>query len=126
LSPPNSNNERRTWTRLPLHVPLFVRSRNRDGKDFLEFATALNVSAGGVLVALRGSLRPAAHVLVEVPIAPLPQTFPVLEKSRRLRAKIARVTHGDGYNLVALRFLQPLLSVKKATGTRRRKLVSAM
>jgi hypothetical protein len=44
-------NERRKWIRLPLAIPVFVRSRDDKGKDFLEFATALNVSAGGMLVA---------------------------------------------------------------------------
>ena len=41
--------ERRKWARLPLAIPVFVRSRDRKGKEFLEFATALNVSAGGML-----------------------------------------------------------------------------
>jgi len=34
---------------------MFVRSRDEKGKEFLEFATALNVSAGGALVAVRRS-----------------------------------------------------------------------
>ena len=48
-----AGNERRKWTRLPLAIPVFVRSRDGKGKEFLEFATALNVSAGGMLVAIR-------------------------------------------------------------------------
>ena len=47
--------ERRKWTRLPLAIPVFVRSRDEKGKEFLEFATALNISAGGALVAVRRS-----------------------------------------------------------------------
>jgi len=42
--------ERRSWPRLPLAIPVFVRSRDEKGKEFLEFATALNVSAGGALI----------------------------------------------------------------------------
>jgi hypothetical protein len=122
----NGEHERRTWARLPLHVPLFVRSRNRDGKDLLEFATAVNISAGGALVALQGSLRPTTQVLVEIPIAPVLQAIPVHEKSRRLRAKIARVIQADGYNLVALQFLKPLLSAEKITRLRPGKAPSAV
>ena len=48
--------ERRKWTRLPLAIPVFVRSRDEKGKEFLEFATALNVSAGGMLVAMRRAI----------------------------------------------------------------------
>jgi hypothetical protein len=107
-------------------MPLFVRSRSRDGKDFLEFATALNISASGALVALHGSLRPTAHVLVEIPVAPLPRAIPLPKRARRLRAKIARVIHADGYNLVALRFLQPLLSADKMRQVRYRKPVSTV
>jgi hypothetical protein len=107
-------------------VPIFVRSRNRDGKDFLEFATALNISAGGALVALHGSVRPTAHVLVEIPMAPLPRSIPVRKNSRHLRATVARVIHADGYNLVALRFLRPLQPAGKQPRGRRRKPASAM
>jgi len=32
--------ERRKWTRLPLAIPVFVRSRDDKGKELLEFATA--------------------------------------------------------------------------------------
>jgi hypothetical protein len=51
LTPRKPENERRKWPRLPLAIPIFVRSREDNGKETLEFATALNVSAGGALVA---------------------------------------------------------------------------
>ena len=38
--------ERRKWPRLPIAIPVFVRSRDEKGKELLEFATALNISAG--------------------------------------------------------------------------------
>jgi len=69
-----SKTERREWVRLPLAIPVFVRSRDKAGKDLLEFATVLNISAGGALVAVRRSLRPGTPVSLEVPGAPwLPQ-----------------------------------------------------
>jgi len=63
--------ERREWVRLPLAIPVFVRSKDQDGRDFLEFATAINISAGGALIAVHRSLRPAAQVSLEIPSAPL-------------------------------------------------------
>lgn len=107
--------ERRAWTRLPLHIPLFVRSRDRKGKDFLEFATALNVSAGGALVAVHGAVRPMAQVSLEIPSAPLPTAVTVRKNARNLRARVVRVTHGEGYNLIGVRFAQPLLPPERAT-----------
>src|ERR1022692_1621808 len=43
--------ERRDWDRLPISIPFFVRGSDADGEEFLEFATALNLSAGGLLLA---------------------------------------------------------------------------
>src|SRR6202162_6752833 len=77
--------ERRRWTRLPLAIPVFVRSRDEKGKEFLEFATALNVSAGGALVAVRRSLPKAAQVLLEIPSAPLAATANLPRAARALR-----------------------------------------
>ena len=45
--------ERRGWERLPISIPFFVRGSTAAGEEFLEFATALNLSAGGVLLATR-------------------------------------------------------------------------
>jgi PilZ domain len=118
--------ERRAWTRLPLLVPFFVRSRIRNGKDFLEFASALNVSAGGALLAMRGALPPAALVSVEIPSAPLPRSVSVHKNSRKLRAKVVRVIHGEGYNLIGVRFLHPVLSSAPPRSSPRRKLASPM
>src|SRR5690242_21201840 len=87
--------ERREWIRLPLAIPIFVRSRDQSGKDSLEFATALNISAGGALVAVHRAIRPAAQVSLEIPSAPLAAAAPIPKSSRNLRAKIVRVTHAD-------------------------------
>jgi c-di-GMP-binding flagellar brake protein YcgR len=113
--------ERREWVRLPLAIPIFVRSRDQSGKDSLEFATALNISAGGALVAVHRALRPATQVSLEIPSAPLAAAAPVPKNSRNLRAKIVRVTHAEGYHLLGLKFSQPLLSPTMRRATSRRK-----
>ena len=118
--------ERREWSRLPLPIPIFVRSHEQDGKDFLEFATALNISAGGALVAVHRPLRPQAEVSLEIPSAPLAASAPVGKNSRNLRAKIVRVTHADGYHLLGMKFSQPLLAPPVHRSSARRKVVSSM
>ena len=101
--------ERRKWPRLPLAIPVFVRSRDEKGKEFLEFATALNISAVGALVAVRRALPRSAQVLLEIPSAPL-SAMPTLPKaSRTLQARAVRVTHAEGYHLVGVKFAHPLL-----------------
>jgi hypothetical protein len=118
--------ERRAWARLPLAIPIFVRSRDQGGKDFLEFATALNVSAGGALVAVHRALRPAAQVLLEIPSAPLAASAPISKSARNIRAKIVRVVHADGYHMIGLKFAQPLLAAMGERPLARRKVASSM
>ena len=118
--------ERRAWVRLPLAIPVFVRSHDENGKDFLEFATALNISAGGVLVAVHRPLRPQAQVSLEIPSAPLAASAPVGKNSRNLHAKIVRVIHADGYHLLGLKFSQPLLTPVVHRSSPRRKAVSSV
>jgi hypothetical protein len=117
--------ERRKWPRLPLAIPVFVRSRDDKGKDFLEFATALNISACGVLVAVRRSLPPSARILLEIPSAPLAATAKLPKASRTLRARAVRVTHAEGYHLVGLKFSRPLLNDARDSSSLGRKAVSA-
>lgn len=119
--------ENRKWPRLPLAIPIFVRSRDEEGKELLEFATALNISAGGALVAVRRCLPLSARVSLEIPSAPLVSGNSFPKASRILRARTVRVTHIDGYHLLGLKFSRPLLpathSVKPAS---RRKLSSTV
>jgi len=116
--------ERRKWPRLPLAIPIFVRSRDDDGKESLEFATALNISAGGTLVAVRRSLPLSAQVLLEIPSAPLVSGNSFPKAARVLRARTVRVTHVDGYHLLGLKFSQPLVNGKSERRSSRRKVAS--
>jgi PilZ domain len=116
--------ERRRWPRLPLAIPVFVRSGAETDKEFLEFATALNVSAGGMLVAVRRSIPSTAQVLLEIPSAPLAALAALPRVARNLRAKVLRMQHGEGYNLVGLKFSRPLLNSHAPTKPLRRKLAS--
>jgi hypothetical protein len=101
--------ERRKWTRLPLAIPVFVRGSDGNGQEFLEFATALNVSAGGMLVAIRRLLPAVAQLRLEIPSAPVAALALLPEASRSLRAKALRSTPAEGYYLLGLKFARPLL-----------------
>lgn len=117
--------ERRKWSRLPLAIPVFVRSRDEKGKEFLEFATALNVSAGGMLVAIRRVLPATAQIRLEIPSAPVAALALLPKASRTLRAKALRTTPAEGYYLLGLKFARPLL-VPVHAHSRRRKVASAV
>ena len=118
------HDERRKWARLPLAIPVFVRSRDKTGKEVLEFATALNVSATGALVAVRRSLPLSSQVLLEIPAVPLASSAALPKSCRNLRARTVWITHADTYQLVGLRFSQALLGGKSPRTAVRRKVVS--
>jgi hypothetical protein len=110
LSSRKPETERRQWTRLPLPIPVFVRSRDENGKELLEFANALNVSAGGALIALRRSLPLSSRVSLEIPSAPLGASATLTKSSRNLPARALRVNYAEGYHLIGLKFSRPLLN----------------
>jgi c-di-GMP-binding flagellar brake protein YcgR len=118
--------ERRRWSRLPLAIPVFVRSKDEKGKEFLEFATALNISAGGALIAVRRALPLATQVLLEIPSAPLVAATSLPKASRTLRARTLRVAHAEGYHLVGLKFSHPLLNESPSESPSRRKVDSPL
>ncbi|HSY92770.1 MAG TPA: PilZ domain-containing protein [Candidatus Binatus sp.] len=120
-----AGNERRKWSRLPLAIPVFVRGRDGKGKEFLEFATALNVSAGGMLVAIRRVLPAIAQVRLEIPSAPVAALALLPRSSRTLRAKALRSTPAEGYYLLGLKFARPL-QVSVMPKARQRKMASAV
>jgi len=115
-----AGHERRKWVRLPLAIPVFVRSRDGKGKESLEFATALNVSAGGMLVAIRRGLPAIAQISLEIPSAPVAALALLPRASRTLRAKTLRTTPADGYYLLGLKFARPLLLSTNPNARRRK------
>jgi len=119
-------NERRKWERLPLAIPVFVRSHDEKGKEFLEFATALNVSAGGMLVAVRRVLPAVAQLQLEIPSPPVAALALLPRASRNLRAKTLRSTPAEGYYLLGIKFSRPLLPLGRPHSLPKRKLLSAV
>jgi hypothetical protein len=114
-----SGTERRKWSRLPLAIPVFVRARDDKGKEFLEFATAVNVSAGGMLVAVRRVLPAVEQVELEIPSAPVAAVALLPNVQRNLRARALRSTPAEGYYLLGLKFSRPLLRGSDSNGGRK-------
>ncbi len=122
-----SSGERRKWTRLPLAIPVFVHSHDGQGKEFVEFSTALNVGAGGMLVAMRRALPAVAQIRLEIPSAPVAALALLPQASRTLRAKVLRTTPANGFYLLGLKFSRPLLhATPTPNGVRRRKMAVAV
>ena len=125
MSPRRSPRERRRWARLPLAIPVFVRGHDDGDKEFLEFATALNISAGGALVAIRRALPRSAQILLEIPSAPLAAAAVLPKAARVLRARALWVSHAEGYHLLGLKFARPLLNNTPVKMTRHRRKVAS-
>ena len=100
--------ERRVWDRLPISIPFFVRGKRGNGEEFLEFATALNLSAGGVLLAARRFLDPGTQISLEIPVALV--TKAQLPRSvSLLHATVLRCVPDRQYFLLGLQFDTPLI-----------------
>ena len=111
---PVSVAERRDWDRLPISIPFFVRGRKGSGEEFLEFATALNLSAGGVLLATRRFLEPGTQISLEVPVA-LVNKAQLPRSISLLHATVLRCTADRQYFLLGLQFDEPLISTEVVT-----------
>lgn len=118
--------ERRQWTRLPIAIPVFVRSKDEKGKEVLEFATALNISGGGALLCVRRSPVLQSHIELDIPSPPLSMATRLPKAARTLRAKMVRVTHIEGYHLVGVKFSRPLVEHQTQNSRPKEKLRSAV
>ena len=95
--------ERRQWPRLALAIPVFVRGSDREGSEFLDLGTILNISAGGALFATHKLLQQGSRILLEIPAAFPSET--VREKvKRKFRARIVRTGRRNHFFRYAARF----------------------
>jgi len=97
------------YQRLPLPIPLFLRGQDKLGKPFLDLTLALNVSAGGALLATLRPLQPPTEVTLEVPTAALPMPISFLQMEQGLQGRVTRTTDKGSYHLCAIQFVRPLL-----------------
>jgi PilZ domain-containing protein len=101
----NTRAERRRWQRLSVPVPMFIRGVDERGKEFLEFSTALNIGAGGALLASRRFLKNDSKVSLEIPPTPFQKAK---TKAHSIKAKVVQVRNTDRFHLCSLEFSRPL------------------
>ena len=101
--------ERRRWERLSLAIPVFVRGISGPGKEFVEFCTLLNESAGGALLLIRRSLRHRSRISLEIPLAPTLSNMKFRRTTRILKARVVRISPVNGWSLCGLQFAKPLV-----------------
>jgi hypothetical protein len=116
--------ERREWPRLALAIPVFVRSRDPQGKEVLEFATALNISASGALIAVRRAIPLSSRVLLEIPSASVGAIRSLPKASRKMKARATHMIHTEGFHLIGMKFTSPLQSSQLPPAKKRRKVAS--
>jgi len=104
-----SRKEKRVWQRLPVGVPVFVRGRDAAGRDFVEFTSLLNVSAGGVLWASRRHVPRSHWLVLEIPAAPVPHLKVSPPVVRKVKARAVRTLYSNGSRLYGLRFARPII-----------------
>ena len=104
-----SSAERRDWDRLPITIPFFVRSRSYSGEEFLQFAAALNLSAGGALLATKKYLEPNTPITLEVPTASATK-IQFQHRVWTLEATVLRCNSERHYFLLGLQFAKPLIT----------------
>lgn len=114
----NAGVERRRWERIPVTIPLFVRTVV-DGRRVLEFANVVNISAGGALLAVRRFVRRPAEISLEIPAAPVADTAALPASARLMEAKVLRVDSAERYFLWAVRFRRPLAAAAAAKKPKR-------
>jgi len=105
--------DRRKSPRLRLAIPVFLRNTPAEKPAWLDFASAVDVSAGGMLLASRRSCGLASNLLLEIPAAPLAGLAELPVGSRCFRGTVVRSLAAEGYHLIAVRFLPPRKQSRK-------------
>jgi hypothetical protein len=100
--------ERRRWYRLPICFPVFVRWIDERQRKLEEFATTLNISAGGVLLAMHHAVQVGNNLSIQIPSAAIASEIPHSDAVNHLSAEVLRVENRDKAHLIAAKFMPPL------------------
>ncbi len=95
--------DQRRWQRLPLGIPIVVKCLTEQRTPVTEFGTTINISAGGVLLAMRMPLLVGRGISLQIP-AGFPEQRPRVKTQRRFRARVLRVVRQDHWYLYAAAF----------------------
>ncbi len=99
-------NKTRRWQRLAIAFPVFIHGTDADGRTLLEFGTAINVSAGGALIAVK-RVPIEKEITIEMPVPP--GFIAQAPASHRLiPGRIVRAHSGPAHTYLGLEFKKPL------------------
>jgi hypothetical protein len=110
----NALRKRRRWQRLPIAVPMFVRGENHRPR-VIELATAVNIGAGGALIAVKRNLPLRTAVEVEIPRGPVIDQAILKDSVSTLRGRVVRSTPGERCYLLAVKWDAPLIESNSST-----------
>ena len=99
--------ERRRRPRLKVAIPMFVRGTDQHGQPFVDFATALNISAGGALLVLKRRLQTEAQASLEIPVGLIPQIL-LTKLVQQIQVRTVRVEPAENSFVVGVQFVNPL------------------
>jgi c-di-GMP-binding flagellar brake protein YcgR len=99
--------ERRRRPRLKVAIPMFVRGTDQHGKPFVDFATVLNISAGGALLVLKRRLQTEAQASLEIPVGLIPQIL-LTKLVQQIQVRTVRVEPAENSFVVGVQFVNPL------------------
>ena len=103
----DSSHTRRS-PRLRLQVPVFLRSSDATGLEFIELTKTLNISATGACITSTHILRPEQTVHLTIP-APSPATSSLVpSETPPIIARVKRQDILGDVRLFGLEFLRPL------------------
>jgi len=102
--------ERREWPRIKMAFPIFVRVSPAKKPPFVELAIALNVSAGGLLLATTRKVPEGSKISLEVPRLASLRLPSSLGTDYTLRGRLLRIRPSDSHYLNAIAFTHPLPS----------------
>ncbi len=106
--PQGRKEDRRRWERIPVAIPVFLRGKDPDGKEFREFTTAFNIGGGGVLLATKRYVPRQSTIYLEIPAGPL-SSQPMPQKYfRDMIGRAVTVTHTEQCYLCGVKFSRPL------------------
>ena len=103
----DSSHTRRS-PRLRLQVPVFLRSSDATGLEFIELTKTLNISATGACITSSHILRPEQTVHLTIP-APSPASSSLVpSETPPIIARVKRQDSLGDVRLFGLEFLRPL------------------
>lgn len=103
----NASNIRRS-PRIRLQMPVFLRSVDNSGAEFIELTKTLNISTTGVCVASSHLLRPEQIVHITIPAPSSAPSGTIPSETPPITARVLRQEAAGDVRLFGLEFLKPL------------------